>query len=148
MQIKDTFLVFIFCFFSLAFAQSQTKINSTSEYYLKNCFSIFDKKNTLKTKNGWQFWFVDKTIADGYTLKMSKIASDSATHIAHSHPDPEIFYILEGKAEFTLGNEKTIAGPNSSLYCPPNILHGIRNAGTDSLKYLVLKQYLSKGIKV
>lgn len=36
---------------------------------------------------------------------------------------------------------RTLAGPYSSFYCPPNSLHGIRNSGDTELKYLVIKKY-------
>jgi quercetin dioxygenase-like cupin family protein len=31
--------------------------------------------------------------------------------------------------------------PYTSLYCPSNVEHGIRNAGDTELKYLVIKKY-------
>lgn len=42
--------------------------------------------------------------------------------------------------EFLDGETKT-AGAYASFYCPPNIEHGIRNAGNTELKYLAIKKY-------
>jgi quercetin dioxygenase-like cupin family protein len=127
-----------------SFSFAQEKANPDTVYNLGNCFNAFDSTKTIETKVGWQYWFVDKQLANGYTLKMSFVGPDTSTHAPHKHADQEIFYILEGQTEFTLGDEKVTAGPGSSLYCPPNILHGLRNIGNTPLKYLVIKQYLKK----
>jgi quercetin dioxygenase-like cupin family protein len=34
-----------------------------------------------------------------------------------------------------------VAGPFSSLDCPSNVEHGIRNVGDTEAKYLVIKKY-------
>ena len=43
----------------------------------------------------------------------------------HSHPNEQFVYCLEGKAEFTVGDEKHIIEPGQMLRIPPNIHHGI-----------------------
>ena len=96
------------------------------------------------TAVGYQYWFVDKEFLDGRTLKMSVVAPKKATHAPHRHPEDEIFFVLEGKAEFYLNGQTKVAGPNTSFYCPSNSEHGIRNAGDGALKYLVIKKYEKK----
>jgi quercetin dioxygenase-like cupin family protein len=59
----------------------------------------------------------------------------------HQHGEDEFFFVLEGTAEFLLDEETARGTAYSSFYCPPNRLHGIRNAGADTLKYLVIKKY-------
>jgi quercetin dioxygenase-like cupin family protein len=97
-----------------------------------------------KTKVGYQYWFADKDLADGKTLKMSVVSPHSATHPPHVHSEDEFFFVLEGRAEFYLKGKWTPAGPYTSFYCPSNIEHGIRNAGDMELKYLVVKKYEKK----
>lgn len=134
-------LLLIFCF-SLYGQNSEEKTKADAqEYTIDNCVTHFDIKNVDSTKVGWQFWFVDKHFANGFTLKMSNVLPGSATHPPHVHPEDEIFYIVEGTAEFILGGEKKTVGPNTSLYCPSNVSHGIRNVGNGVLKYLVIKTY-------
>jgi mannose-6-phosphate isomerase-like protein (cupin superfamily) len=120
---------------------AQSKVNPTAGYTIENCVNEFSVGRVKKSEAGWQFWFVDKNFADGYTLKMSAVAPHSATHAPHVHAGHEIFYIVEGTAEFILGEKTKTVGPNTSLYCPPNIPHGIRNSGATELRYLVIKQY-------
>jgi len=143
----------LFCFlfgmmlFCLSFAQSKTEpqsIADTTRYTIENCinsFSMGKTENIEKTKVGYQYWFADPNFASGKTLKMSVVALHSATHPPHVHAEDEFFFILEGKAELYLKGKWTPAEPYTSFYCPPNVEHGIRNAGDAELKYLVIKQY-------
>lgn len=118
--------------------------NDTTRYTLRNCLNEFSMEKIEKTAAGYQYWFVDKMLAEGKTLKMSVVKPHSATHAPHAHPEDEFFFVLEGKIEFYLNGERKVVGPNSSLYCPPNIEHGLRNVGDTEAKYLVVKKYEKK----
>ena len=72
-------------------------------------------------------------------IKMSYVTAQQANHAPQQHDEDEIFYILYGQAEFTLADEKMLVDTNTALYCPANVLHGIRNNGYQELKYLVIK---------
>jgi len=111
-------------------------------YTIENCVNAFDMNKAKETKSGYQYWFADKNFTQENTLKMSIVAPGKSTHPPHRHPEEEFFYILEGKATFYLDGKTVEAGSNTSLYCPPNAEHGISNAGTDDLKYLVIKKDL------
>lgn len=119
--------------------QSAAPLQKT--YTIENSVNEFDMKKTEKTDAGYQYWFADKNFIDGRTLKMSVVAPGKATHAPHHHPEDEFFFILEGKAEFYLDGKTRVVGPYTSLYCPSNQEHGIRNAGDTTLKYLVIKKY-------
>jgi len=48
----------------------------------------------------------------------------------HKHPaTDELFYIVEGVGQFTVGNESVIVGPTSTVYGPANVFHGLVNSG-------------------
>jgi len=48
----------------------------------------------------------------------------------HKHPaTDELFYIVDGVGQFTVGNESIIVGPTSSVYGPANVFHGLVNSG-------------------
>ncbi|MBF0522268.1 MAG: cupin domain-containing protein [Candidatus Omnitrophica bacterium] len=48
----------------------------------------------------------------------------------HKHPaSDELFYIVDGVGQFTVGNESVIVGPSSSVYGPANVFHGLVNSG-------------------
>jgi len=109
------------------------------QFTLANCVVSLDKAKAHKNSHGWAFWFVNKELTGGLNVKMSQVGPRQAPHAAHRHEAAEVFYILQGTAEFTLCRDAVSVGPNSTLYCPPGELHGIRNAGDDSLRYLVIK---------
>jgi Mannose-6-phosphate isomerase len=132
--------------FSTVSAQTETPKDSL-KFNIENCVNEFspDKTDKIeKTKAGFQYWFANKDFLDGRTLKMSVVAPGMATHAPHKHIEDEFFFILEGKAEFYLDGKTKIVGPLTSLYCPSNIEHGIKNAGETELKYLVIKKYEKK----
>lgn len=118
-------------------SQAQEKV-----FTIENCVSEFNMEGTVKTQVGYQYWFVDKEFIDGRTLKMSVVAPGAATHAPHTHDVDEFFFVLEGTARFHLDGETKVASAYSSFYCPPNVPHGISNAGDTELKYLVIKKYV------
>jgi mannose-6-phosphate isomerase-like protein (cupin superfamily) len=121
--------------------QAQT---DTTKFMKKNCINTFTTAKIESTKAGYQYWFIDENFLDGRTVKMSVVRPHEATHAPHKHVEDEVFFILEGKAEFYLDGEWTPVPAYTSLYCPSNKMHGIRNAGDTELKYLVIKKYQKK----
>ncbi|MEN2398803.1 cupin domain-containing protein [Flavobacterium sp. MC2016-06] len=125
-------------------AQEEKKATNLADtkYTIENCVNHFEVEKATKTKVGYQYWFGDKNFTEENTLKMSIVEPGKSTHAPHHHPEEEFFYILEGSATFFLDGKTIVAGPNTSLYCPPNVEHGISNAGNTELKYLVIKKDL------
>ena len=123
------------------YAGRQSAAQKQKTYTIENSVNEFDMKKVEQTQAGYQYWFADKEFIDGRTLKLSVVAPGKATHAPHRHPEDEFFFVLEGKAEFYLDGKTRTVGPYTSLYCPSNQEHGIRNAGDVTLKYLVLKKY-------
>jgi len=132
----SVFNVFILIFLTHPSLTAQEKI-----FTIDNCVNQFNIKDAVKTDVGYQYWFADKDFLDGRTLKMSVVAPHKSTHAPHKHIDDEFFFVLEGTAEFYLDGKTSIAGANTSFYCPSNMEHGISNVGDTELKYLVIKKY-------
>jgi quercetin dioxygenase-like cupin family protein len=117
-------------------------LSAQQPYSIENCVNEFSKDKTVPTDAGYQYWFADKKfLSDSRTLKLSVVEPGKATHAPHQHPEDEFFFVLEGKAEFFLDGKTKVVGPYTSLYCPSNVMHGIKNAGDTQLKYLVIKKY-------
>jgi len=112
------------------------------KYTIENCVNHFELDKAVKTKVGYQYWFADKNFTLENTLKMSIVEPGKSTHAPHHHVEEELFYILEGTAEFFLDGKTVTAGSNTSFYCPSNVEHGIKNVGNTNLKYLVIKKDL------
>jgi quercetin dioxygenase-like cupin family protein len=125
-------------------AQTDKQSESTEvqkDYNIENCVNEFSMENTVPTEVGYQYWFIGKDFLDGRTIKMSVVEPRAATHPAHTHTEDEIFFILEGKAEFYLNGKTKVTEGYASFYCPANSTHGIKNVGNTTLKYLVIKKY-------
>ena len=51
----------------------------------------------------------------------------------HVHPYDEVFHILEGRAEFTVGNNKFVAEEGAVVIGPANVPHAYKNIGPGRL---------------
>jgi len=66
----------------------------------------------------------DKIVFNTFFLKPRQILA------FHKHPTTdELFFIVEGVGEFTVGDEQTAVGPTSAIYGPSNVFHGVVNSG-------------------
>lgn len=110
-------------------------------YNIENSVKAFSMDAIEKTTGGYVHWFFDKAFAQGRTIKLSVVGPRVASHAPHRHEGHEFFFILEGEAELFLEGQTRRVGPQTALYCAPNSLHGIKNAGDGELKYLVIKDY-------
>lgn len=55
----------------------------------------------------------------------------------HSHTDHvDSFYVLEGEAEFVMGDDVVRVGPGGYVAAPIGVVHGFRNAGDGELRLL------------
>lgn len=60
-------------------------------------------------------------------------------HAFHRHPAmEEIIYILEGRAEQWVEQNKKILGPGDVAHIPMDMVHGTYNAGPDTLRLLAI----------
>jgi len=146
MKLRVTSTFFI-AFFLLKIASAQEPVQKAltdgKKYTFENCINKFDINKSLKTSVGYQYWFIGKNfLEDNLTVKMSVVGSKQATHAPHKHAGDEIFFVLQGTAQFYLDGKITTGGVNTSFYCPSNVEHGISNADTTELKYLVIRKYL------
>jgi quercetin dioxygenase-like cupin family protein len=60
--------------------------------------------------------------------------------LLHTHPVEEALTFLAGSGEATLGEEIVPIGPSVSLFIPPGVVHGFRNAGETTLHVLIVFQ--------
>jgi mannose-6-phosphate isomerase-like protein (cupin superfamily) len=124
-----------------AYVRPAGAVEPEPRYSLDNTANTFTMGKTEKTKVGYVYWFFDKQIAGGKTLKLSVVGPHQASHDPHFHVEDEFFYVVEGKAEFFLDGKRKVVGPNTGMFAPSNVMHGIKNAGDTELKYLVIKEY-------
>ena len=70
------------------------------------------------------------------SLAEARLAVGSATIPHHHAVTEEIYYILVGTGEMTLGAETRAVGPGDAIAIPPGIRHTIRNLGGMELVFL------------
>jgi mannose-6-phosphate isomerase-like protein (cupin superfamily) len=70
------------------------------------------------------------------SLAEARLAPGRATVPHHHAVTEEIYYILTGSADMTLGEETRPVGPGDAIAIPPGMRHTIRNTGTDELVFL------------
>ncbi len=57
-----------------------------------------------------------------------------AIYSAHAHPAPELYYVMSGRARWTVNDETFDAEPGTAIYHAPNALHRIINTGDETLR--------------
>src|SRR5262245_62128804 len=85
----------------------------------------FIDTNQLKIKEplpGWKGRFLN---SDNMTFGYYTVAAGASIH-EHSHPNEEVWHVIEGELEVTIGGESQIAGPGCVAVVPPNTAHSVR----------------------
>ena len=76
---------------------------------------------------------------DRLETHVTTLNAGAAPHAAHRHPDEELVYVREGIIEATINGVTHKAPAGSVIFFASNDLHGVRNAGTTSASYFVLR---------
>jgi len=78
----------------------------------------------------------DKIITN-YSLAHAKVKPGEIT-FAHRLKSSEVYYILEGKGEMHIDNEKEKVFTGQAIYIPPNSVQRIKNIGISDLVFLCI----------
>ena len=70
------------------------------------------------------------------SLAEARLPRGGATTPHHHAVTEEIYYILVGQADMTLGTETRAVGPGDAIAIPPGARHTSRNTGDGELVYL------------
>jgi quercetin dioxygenase-like cupin family protein len=67
-----------------------------------------------------------KILASGGTLMTAQFSFEKgAVGSPHTHMHEQVGYVLRGRFELTLGNEKTTLETGDTYYVPSNTVHGV-----------------------
>ena len=67
-----------------------------------------------------------KILASGGGMMTVQFAFEKgAVGTPHTHVHEQVGYVLQGRFELTLGDDKTIIQPGDTYYVPSNTLHGV-----------------------
>ena len=93
---------------------------------------IISKDQLQRTGTGWKFEGSNFTGTDVSFFIIEAAPGKGAK--LHQHPYEEIFINLEGKATFTVGNEKMEIEAGNVVIVPPNTPHKFVNTGDGILR--------------
>lgn len=60
------------------------------------------------------------------------------TSTPHALTTSEVYYILQGRGEMTIGDEQQTVEPGDAIYIPPHARQFIRNRGTEDLVFVCI----------
>jgi mannose-6-phosphate isomerase-like protein (cupin superfamily) len=73
-------------------------------------------------RKGWKGRFFH---SEAMTFAYYSVDAGATVH-AHSHANDEVWNVIEGQLEITIGNETRQVGAGSAVVVPPNTIHSIR----------------------
>jgi mannose-6-phosphate isomerase-like protein (cupin superfamily) len=76
-------------------------------------------------------------IITSYSLAHAKVKPGEITY-AHKLKSSEVYYVLKGKGEMYLDNEKEKVRAGQIIYIPPNSVQRIKNTGMNDLIFLCI----------
>jgi quercetin dioxygenase-like cupin family protein/DNA-directed RNA polymerase subunit RPC12/RpoP len=133
MEVSMKKMVSFFLLFSFlacpGFTQEKNNMNKIQAVKISDVQEFnadkFLKKNPLPT---------DKLVFNTYFFKPRQILP------FHKHPgSDELFYIIDGTGEFTVGNDSSMVGPGSVVYGPADVFHGLVNSGNSNMVVITVQ---------
>ena len=76
---------------------------------------------------------------EALSVHVSVVEPGERAHAPHEHAGEEVMFLLDGTAEAMVGDDTEVIGPNTAVYCPPHVMHGLRNCGDTLIRYLVVR---------
>jgi len=73
----------------------------------------------------------------GYSLAHAEIAPGGGS-LPHRPKAAAVYYILEGRGQMHIGDERAEVGPGQAVYIPPGAVQFIENAGPGRLAFLCI----------
>ena len=63
--------------------------------------------------------------SDQMTFAFYQVEEGASIHV-HDHEQEEVWHVLEGRLEVTIGGESRVVGPGGVAIVPPHTAHGVR----------------------
>jgi mannose-6-phosphate isomerase-like protein (cupin superfamily) len=76
-------------------------------------------------------------VSSRYSLAHARVLPGEGTRW-HSMKTTEVYYILAGRGEMQIDEERNLVEPGAVIYIPPNSRQRIRNVGNTDLEFLCI----------
>jgi len=96
------------------------------------------KFSTVQAKGLAQCLVAESIDPQKLRIHISEVEAGSRSHSSHTHTGVEAFYMLEGHATIEVEDERYPLGPNQVIVLDPSRPHGISNAGSTRMRYMVI----------
>ena len=77
-----------------------------------------------------------RDFTDSVEVVWEKVRADQATPIDRHPTFDQLFFLLKGKGEVTIGNQTALVGPQTLVFIPRNTDHSIRPVSAEGLEYI------------
>lgn len=91
----------------------------------------------VSPQTGEQLTFLSTEDSSGGQLFRAELIVQPGAYVVRSHIHPtqeERFVVLEGSYGWQIGKERGVAGPGTTLVCPPRVPHSQWNAGDGPMR--------------
>ena len=78
--------------------------------------------NIKETLPGWKGRFFN---SNNMTFGYYDVEAGASIH-EHSHPNEEVWHVIAGELEVSIGEQTQLAGPGCVAVVPPDTLHSVR----------------------
>ena len=95
---------------------------------------------SLLNKQGLSKCLVDTNIdPERFSMHISEIAPGKSSHAFHSHEGIEAIYVFRGHGIIEVEKQNHPLDSNEVIVMDATKWHGLTNAGTEPLRYMVIK---------
>lgn len=105
---------------------------------VKNLHSVEGELGHDSTVAAWTFFKTEDFLSD-VTWFNDNLVQPGVAIEPHQHVDvEEVYYILEGKGEVEIGEERRPVSQGDAIYLPPRKTHTLKNTGTYPLRFICI----------
>ena len=101
---------------------------------------LFDLTKVNKIKGGPDYSSVEGGCVEGDRMIVALMRMPTGTGaVAHSHPNEQWIYVLEGTLQADIGGQEVEAKPGSVIYVPSNAVHSAQATPAADVVFFTVK---------
>src|SRR5438477_7518263 len=101
---------------------------------------VFDLARVNHIKGGPDYSSVEGGVVEGDRMIVALMRMPAGTGaVAHSHPNEQWIYVLEGTLQANIGGQEVEARPGSAIYVPSNAVHSAKATPAADVVFFTVK---------